>query len=170
MVALAGRGGLSGPLRFRSVNPLGGKTTDRRAGCGRSACPVRREGGPGPLGPSSPYTQSQQFSHRLLKPSPGVWTSAGAARLGVRRPARQPALHGTRRLDAALWLYAATSLRSRSPSFRLTLSSRLFPMGHPATATERRRARRTSRAASSRIDYGQITRRMTAAFLCRQSR
>jgi RNA-directed DNA polymerase len=31
----------------QAVNPLGGKTTNRRAGCGRSARPVRREGGPG---------------------------------------------------------------------------------------------------------------------------
>src|SRR5215469_3775530 len=37
------------------VNPLEGKTTDWRAGCGRSACPVRREGEPGPLGSSYPY-------------------------------------------------------------------------------------------------------------------
>ena len=29
----------------RSASPLEGKTTDWRAGCGRSACPVRREGG-----------------------------------------------------------------------------------------------------------------------------
>ena len=28
------------------VNPATGKTTDWRAGCGRSACPVRREGEP----------------------------------------------------------------------------------------------------------------------------
>ena len=33
------------------------KTTDWRAGCGRPACPVRREGEPGPLGPSYPYLQ-----------------------------------------------------------------------------------------------------------------
>src|SRR6186997_1272234 len=32
---------------LRPVNPLEGKTTDRRAGCGRSASPVRREGEPG---------------------------------------------------------------------------------------------------------------------------
>ena len=31
----------------RSVGPLWGKTTDWRAGCGKSACPVRREGEPG---------------------------------------------------------------------------------------------------------------------------
>lgn len=31
----------------QAVHPLGGKTTNRRAGCGRSARPVRREGGPG---------------------------------------------------------------------------------------------------------------------------
>ncbi len=29
----------------RSASPLEGKTTDWRAGCGRSARPVRREGG-----------------------------------------------------------------------------------------------------------------------------
>ena len=33
--------------RVQIVNPLGGKTTNRRAGCGRSARPVRREGEPG---------------------------------------------------------------------------------------------------------------------------
>jgi hypothetical protein len=32
---------------MRSASPLEGKTTDRRAGCGRPASPVRREGGPG---------------------------------------------------------------------------------------------------------------------------
>jgi len=41
-------GGTSGAFsvapRFRSVNPLRGKATHWRAGCGRSACPVRREG------------------------------------------------------------------------------------------------------------------------------
>ena len=35
-----------------SVNPLRGQTTNRRAGCGKSACPVRREGG---LSTSPPY-------------------------------------------------------------------------------------------------------------------
>ena len=29
----------------RFASPLEGKTTNWRAGCGRSACPVRREGG-----------------------------------------------------------------------------------------------------------------------------
>jgi hypothetical protein len=33
-------------FRFGSVNPLGGKTTHWRAGCGKSARPVRREWGP----------------------------------------------------------------------------------------------------------------------------
>src|SRR5208283_4716381 len=37
--------GLSAPFGFRSVNPLRGKTTDWKAGCGKSACPVWREGG-----------------------------------------------------------------------------------------------------------------------------
>src|SRR5271157_1489062 len=37
------------------VNPLRGKTTDRRAVCGKSACTVRRGEGPKPIGPSYPY-------------------------------------------------------------------------------------------------------------------
>jgi hypothetical protein len=39
----------------KRVNPLGGKTTDWRAGCGRTACPVRREGEPKPIDSSYPY-------------------------------------------------------------------------------------------------------------------
>src|SRR5438477_2182383 len=39
----------------RSVNPLRGKTTDRRAVCGKSARTVRREGGPNSIGPPYPY-------------------------------------------------------------------------------------------------------------------
>ncbi len=39
----------------RRVNPLRGKTIDRRAGCGRSASPVRREGRPKPIGLPYPY-------------------------------------------------------------------------------------------------------------------
>ena len=35
------------------ASPLAGKTTDWRAGCGKSARPVRREGEPKPI--SSPY-------------------------------------------------------------------------------------------------------------------
>jgi len=37
------------------VNPLRGKTTNWRAGCGRSARPVRREGEPKPMGSPYPY-------------------------------------------------------------------------------------------------------------------
>src|SRR5262245_32272200 len=37
------------------ANPQRGKTTNRRAGCGRTACPVRREGGPKPISSSYPY-------------------------------------------------------------------------------------------------------------------
>lgn len=51
---------------LRSVHPLGGKTTDWRAGCGRPAGPVRREGGPGPLGPPYPYLISFTPSGQLL--------------------------------------------------------------------------------------------------------
>ncbi len=39
-----------------TVSPLAGKTTDRRAGCGRSARPVRREGGSKPIGSPYPYS------------------------------------------------------------------------------------------------------------------
>jgi hypothetical protein len=45
---------LEPPLRQRA-NPHRGKTTNRRAGCGRTARPVRREGEPKPIGPPYPY-------------------------------------------------------------------------------------------------------------------
>ena len=37
------------------VNPLRGKTTDWRAVCGKTACTVRREGGPNSIGSPYPY-------------------------------------------------------------------------------------------------------------------
>ena len=46
------------PPIARSVNPLRGDTTNWRAGCGRSARPVRREGGPKPIGSPYPYLMS----------------------------------------------------------------------------------------------------------------
>jgi len=42
------------PIELYS-SPLGGKTTDRRAGCGRSASPVRREGRSKPMRRPYPY-------------------------------------------------------------------------------------------------------------------
>ena len=42
------------PVRW-AISPLVGKTTDWRAGCGRSARPVRREGRPKPIGFPYPY-------------------------------------------------------------------------------------------------------------------
>src|SRR6516165_529745 len=39
----------------RSVSPLAGKTTDWRAGCGRSARPIRREGASKPIDAPYPY-------------------------------------------------------------------------------------------------------------------
>jgi|SRR5712671_5528244 len=39
-----------------TVGPLAGKTTDWRAGCGRSARPVRREGGSKPIDAPYPYS------------------------------------------------------------------------------------------------------------------
>ncbi|MCY2969028.1 MAG: hypothetical protein NT069_36290, partial [Planctomycetota bacterium] len=40
---------------LESVNPPWGNTINRRAGCGKTARPVRREGGPKPIGPPYPY-------------------------------------------------------------------------------------------------------------------
>jgi hypothetical protein len=37
------------------ASPLAGKTINRRAGCGRSARPVRREGGANPIASPYPY-------------------------------------------------------------------------------------------------------------------
>jgi hypothetical protein len=46
------------------INPLAGKTTDRRAVCGKSACTVRREGEP--KGSSYPYTQITDDTAKLI--------------------------------------------------------------------------------------------------------
>ena len=81
-----------------------------------------------------------------------VWTSAGAARLGLRRPAPQPVLRGTRRLDAALCFCpsAVLTLRSRSASFRLILSSHPFPCSaqHRLVKARARRSSRRRQAAA----------------------
>jgi hypothetical protein len=42
-------------LGWTVITPLGGKTTNWRAGCGRSACPVRREGESNSIGSPYPY-------------------------------------------------------------------------------------------------------------------
>jgi hypothetical protein len=47
------------PPMPRPVNPHEGKTINRRAGCGRTACPVRREERPKPIGRSYPYVRLQ---------------------------------------------------------------------------------------------------------------
>ena len=51
----------SRPMRLR-VNPQGGKTTNWRAGCGRTACPVRREGEQNPICSPYPYQQGFEIS------------------------------------------------------------------------------------------------------------
>jgi hypothetical protein len=63
---------------MRSASPLEGKTTDWRAGCGRSASPVRREGGSGTLILSYPYWM--QSGHN---PGPQAH-QAGCPRLRMR--------------------------------------------------------------------------------------
>ena len=45
------------------VNPHEGKTINRRAGCGRSASPVRREGELNSIGPPYPYL----YANRLVQ-------------------------------------------------------------------------------------------------------
>src|SRR6266849_1711352 len=45
-----------------TVSPHTGNTTDWRAGCGRSARPVRREGATKPIGAPYPYVRSQARS------------------------------------------------------------------------------------------------------------
>ena len=52
---------------LRYVNPLGGKTTDWRAGCGRPACPVRREGESLAILPTPILTPSQVLRSFVLK-------------------------------------------------------------------------------------------------------
>ena len=64
---------------FWRVNPRVGKTLDWRAGCGRSARPVRREGARNPMRAPYPYL------------SPGQASEASAA-LG--RRAHAPSLKG----------------------------------------------------------------------------
>src|SRR5215468_7198995 len=62
---------------LRTVSPLAGKTTDRRAGCGRSAGPVRREGASKPIDAPYPY---QRASLRLVFArlvAPGVTPGRG---------------------------------------------------------------------------------------------
>src|SRR5215472_2599627 len=45
----------------KPASPLAGKTIDWRAGCGRSARPVRREGGSNPIGSPYPYLQADAY-------------------------------------------------------------------------------------------------------------
>ena len=64
-----------------TVSPLRGKTTDWRAGCGRSARPVRREGGSKPIDAPYPY-------HVLLPPTQQAWP--GRARPQCPRGLHEP--------------------------------------------------------------------------------
>jgi len=52
-----------------TVNPLAGKTTDWRAGCGRSARPVRREGAAKPIGAPYPYHPRVKKMDPRVKPA-----------------------------------------------------------------------------------------------------
>ncbi len=49
------------PPMPRSVNPHEGKTINRRAGCGKTARPVRREERPKPIGRSYPYQREGEW-------------------------------------------------------------------------------------------------------------
>ena len=61
------------PPIFVSYNPHRGNTINWRAGCGKFASPVRREGGPGATG--SPYPYPSAVATRPRRPS-GVETKA----------------------------------------------------------------------------------------------
>src|SRR5215831_7549051 len=63
MLTLRRRGCLAlwPPLR-QMANPQRGKTTNRRAGCGKTACPVRREGGPNPISSPYPYNSRRRYA------------------------------------------------------------------------------------------------------------
>ena len=47
----------------QSVNPVSGDTTNWRAGCGKSARPVRREGEPNSIGSPYPYPKNGRDRH-----------------------------------------------------------------------------------------------------------
>ena len=51
------------------ITPLAGKTTNWRAGCGRSASPVRREGDSNSIGSPYPYHSLAEFSPERLSPA-----------------------------------------------------------------------------------------------------
>src|SRR5262249_15520063 len=82
MLTLRRRGCLAlwPPLR-QMANPQRGKTTNRRAGCGRTACPVRREGGPKPISSSYPY---QGFSEEERICAAKEWFSVSAFSFGFK--------------------------------------------------------------------------------------
>src|SRR5216684_5104546 len=48
-------------LTWTCVRTLVGETINWRAGCGKSARPVRREGGPNSIGPPYPYREMQDY-------------------------------------------------------------------------------------------------------------
>jgi hypothetical protein len=83
------------------VNPLVGKTTDWTAGCVRSACPVRREGEPGPLGSSYPYKARtavfRSCVKTLARSAPTVDPRLrGGDAVGFTRPTPAPSFPRTR--------------------------------------------------------------------------
>jgi hypothetical protein len=58
----------------RPVDPHEGKTINRRAGCGRTARPVRRGAGPKPIGPAYPYKTGPGGLRRSAKNRAGRLT------------------------------------------------------------------------------------------------
>jgi hypothetical protein len=99
------------------VNPHWGKTTDRRAGCGRSARPVRREGGPKPIGPSYPYRC--RVRRRRLGAGPetpptgvgGIGIAARAGRKSESKAAELPAQSRCRRHRSACRRHSTSGSR-----------------------------------------------------------
>jgi hypothetical protein len=64
------------------VSPLEGKTTNWRAGCGRSASPVRREGEQKPIGSPYPYHKPRLTMGSVI--SPDVTALAYGPRTAIR--------------------------------------------------------------------------------------
>ena len=98
-------------LMFRSASPLAGNTINRRAGCGRSARPVRREGGANPI--ASPYPYHRWYGSR---PAPG-WsrrtTSSRLRKVGetANRRSRGSGSRMPDRLSRHAWISAGAQHR-----------------------------------------------------------
>ena len=96
----------------RSASPLEGKTTDWRAGCGRSARPVRREGG---RATAPPYPYQRPITVNFSKCSRGIYPLAQATPPDAIDKTMVP-LAGTRRRCQSYGESSRKRDRSRVPA------------------------------------------------------